>query len=247
MIRVIVVGAKGRMGAMACDELGRSREFHVAARIGRGDDLAGAIEGENPDAVLELSTPASAGANALVSLERAVPVVVGATGLKDAEVEAIRAAAHEVGAMIVPNFAIGAVLMMRLSALAARWLPDAEIVETHHERKADAPSGTALRTAELIAEARRKSRTYLPDPLLKIEGARGGRHRDVPIHSLRLPGHVAHQEVVFGAPGESLTIRHDAIDRTCYAPGIELALRRVLRLEQLEIGLDAALFEGVNA
>lgn len=245
-IRVVVVGASGRMGSMAVTELGRSSEFDVVAKIGRGDDLATALEDRNPDAVLELSLPSSAGTNALIALEHAVPVVIGATGLKDDEVTAIRQSAIGVGAMIVPNFAIGAVLMMRLSALAARWLPDAEIVETHHEKKADAPSGTALRTAELISEARRKSPTFLPEPILKFPGARGGSYRDVPVHSLRLPGHVAHQSVVFGAPGESLTIRHDAIDRTCYAPGIMLALRRVMRLEELEIGLDTALFEGVS-
>lgn len=246
MIKVIVVGASGRMGSMACAELTRANGFQVVAKIGRGDDLAKALEEGNPDVVLELSLPGSAGQNALIALEHAVPVVIGATGLKDDEVAAIRQAAVEVGAMIVPNFAIGAVLMMRLSALAARWLPDAEIVETHHEKKADSPSGTALRTAELISEARRTAPTYLPEPILKVPGARGGKYRDVPVHSLRLPGHVAHQSVVFGAPGESLTIRHDAIDRTCYAPGIMLALRRVMRLESLEIGLDAALFEGVS-
>lgn len=246
MIRVVVVGATGRMGSMACTELGRADGFTVVAQIGRGGDLTEAVEERNPDVVLELSLPSSAGKNAMIALEHAVPVVVGATGLKDDEVAAIRGAAVDVGAMIVPNFAIGAVLMMRLSALAARWLPDAEIVETHHEKKADAPSGTALRTAELISEARRTAPTFLPEPILKVPGARGGKYRDVPVHSLRLPGHVAHQSVVFGAPGESLTIRHDAIDRNCYAPGIMLALRRVMRLEELEIGLDAALFEGVS-
>ena len=229
---------------MAVAELGRAPGFDLVGQVRRGDDLARIVEESNPDVVLELTVPSSAGANALICLERAVPVVVGATGLKDVEVEAIRVAAREVGAMIVPNFAIGAVLMMRLSALAARWMPDAEIVETHHEKKADAPSGTALRTAELISQARRKSPVPLPDPVLKTPGARGGSHEGVPVHSLRLPGHVAHQSVVFGAPGESLTIRHDAIDRTCYAPGILLALRRVMQLEELEIGLDAALFEG---
>ena len=233
-----MVGAGGRMGRMACEALAGDREFEVVARVGRGDDLASAVETREPDAVLELSLPSSAGANALVALERAVPVVVGATGLSAEETDRIRAAAHEVGAMIVPNFAIGAVLMMRMAAIAARWYPDAEIVETHHERKADAPSGTAIETARRIAAARRGT-PGLPTPDL---ASRGETYGAVPVHSLRLPGHVAHQSVVFGGPGESLTVRHDALDRTCYAPGIKLALRRVRKLEALEIGLDGALF-----
>ncbi len=238
-LRTIVVGAYGRMGRMACEALEEDPEFAVVARIGRGDDLAAAVEGTEPDAVLELSLPGSAGANALVALERAVPVVVGATGLSAEDVARIRAAAGEVGAMIVPNFAVGAVLMMRMAEIAARWMPDAEIVETHHERKADAPSGTALATADRIARARRRSPGLASSPL----PARGEDGEGVPVHSVRLPGFVAEQAVVFGGPGESLTIRHAAIDRTCYAPGMKLALKRVRRLEGLEIGLDGALFE----
>ncbi|MER3496382.1 MAG: hypothetical protein C4320_06055 [Armatimonadota bacterium] len=135
-------------------------------------------------------------------------------------------------------------LMMRFAALAARWMPDAEILEIHHEKKADAPSGTAMRTAEIIDSARREMPTTRPVSTVLVPGARGGTHANVPIHSMRLPGHVAAQQVIFGAAGESLTLRHDVLDRNVYSAGILLALRRVKTLDQLEVGLESALFAG---
>jgi 4-hydroxy-tetrahydrodipicolinate reductase len=131
---------------------------------------------------------------------------------------------------------------MRFSQIAAKWLPDAEIIEFHHDRKEDAPSGTAMLTAQLIAEARTSEPTRLPRPAIKAEGARGGRVSEIPVHSIRLPGFMAHQEVVFGSPGEVLQIRHDSTDRAAYMNGVRLAVRHVRSLDGFVVGLDKILF-----
>ena len=143
-----------------------------------------------------------------------------------------------VGGVLVPNFAIGAVLMMRFAQEAARWLPDAEVIEMHHDRKIDAPSGTGIRTAELISEARTKQKRPDPTTKLKHEGARGALVADVKVHSVRLPGLVAHQQVLFGGEGELLTIKHDSLSRASFMQGVKLAIRKVRDLDTFAIGLD---------
>jgi len=258
MIRVVVVGAGGRMGREALRALSADQDFEVAAAIVRDPssvselegfspeaDLAAALEREKPDVVLDLSRAPAAFDTALAALSRGIPVVSGVTGISDAVLLDLRnlTADHLTPMLVVPNFAIGAVLMMRFAELAANWIPDAEIIELHHEKKVDAPSGTAMLTAQRIAAARSNAPTAPATTVIKAEGARGGDVDGVPVHSVRLPGLLAHQEVMFGAPGEVLTIRHDAADRSVYMPGVKLCLRRVASLSGLTIGMDSLLFE----
>ncbi|MEA2461220.1 MAG: 4-hydroxy-tetrahydrodipicolinate reductase [Actinomycetota bacterium] len=219
MIKVGVIGAEGRMGSEVCRAVEADPDLDLVARVGRSDDLT-TLGSSGCEVAVEFTEPASVKANTLSCLTQGIHVVVGATGLTDPDLQEIEAAAreHGVSAFIAPNFALGAVLMMRFAAEAARHFRSAEIIERHHERKLDAPSGTAKRTASLMEES--------------------GFDGDVPIHSVRLPGLVAHQEVVFGAPGETLTIKHDSIDRTSFMPGVVLAIKKVSALPPLTVGLE---------
>lgn len=226
MIRVVASGAAGRMGQAVCEAVDGAEDMQLTGRADPvlGSELADLLP--EADVVVDFSTPDTALANAVASLEAGVHIVIGTTGF---ELEALRTAAEaarlqglRANAFVAPNFAIGAVLMMRFAAEAAAHLRECEIIELHHQRKVDAPSGTAKRTAELITAA--------------------GGHVHEPIHSVRLPGLVAHQEVLFGGQGETLTIRHDSIDRSSFMPGVLLAVRRVGALEQpLTVGLEALL------
>jgi len=206
--------------------------------------LEGAISEAKAHVLLDFTQPEAAVPNALAALRAGVSPVVGTSGIGEKGLSDLRAECEKTGvpAMVVPNFAIGAVLMMRFAEEAARWLPDAEIVEMHHNRKADAPSGTAMLTAERIASARTGDPQPDPTRSVKAPGARGGSHLGVPVHSVRLPGLLAHQCVLFGGPGEALTIRHDSLDRSSFMPGVLLAIRSVRGLSGLVVGLDSLLF-----
>lgn len=252
-MRVVVIGAAGKMGREALKALTSEHGFEVVSTVVRSTaiegfandpDLVTAVARTQPDAVLDLSLAAAARGNAEVALSNRLPYVSGVTGITEADLTAIEGWTREFDtpAMIVPNFAIGAVLMMRFAEMAARWLPDAEVIERHHEMKLDAPSGTAMLTAQRIGHARTTPGTVPPTQTFKAEGARGGTVEGVPVHSLRLPGSLAHQEVFFGAPGETLVIRHDAADRSVYMPGIRLCLNRVASLKGLTFGMDDLLF-----
>ncbi|MFN8176152.1 MAG: dihydrodipicolinate reductase C-terminal domain-containing protein [Solirubrobacteraceae bacterium] len=202
MIRVAVAGAAGRMGATVCEAVEAAGDMELT---GRADPALGSALADvlgDADVVVDFTTPDTALDNARACLQAGVHVVIGTTGFDPAALEGVGSA----NAFVAPNFAIGAVLMMRFATEAARHMRAAEIVELHHDGKLDAPSGTAARTASLMREA-------------------GG--RDVPIHSVRLPGLVAHQEVILGGEGETLTIRHDSLDRRSFMPGVLLAVRRV--------------------
>ena len=217
-IRVAVSGAAGLMGSTVCRAVEAAADMTLTGRAdpALGVSLAGVLPGA--DVVVDFTTPETAVANARACLEAGVHCVTGTTGADYSELAGVGTA----NLFFAPNFAIGAVLMMEAARLAAPHMPECEIVELHHDRKLDAPSGTALRTAEMIAAA-------------------GGRVHE-PIHSVRLPGLVAHQEVVFGAEGQTLTIRHDSIDRRSFMPGVLLAVRRVGELEEpLTVGLEALL------
>ena len=196
------------------------------------------------DVLVDLSHHSVAADHAEAALARGAAVVVGCTGLTPESLARIGTAAESAGrgVLIVPNFSVGAVLMMHFAEIAAAWMPDAEILELHHERKEDAPSGTAMLTARLVAEARREAPRELPEPFLKAEGARGASVEGIPVHSVRLPGYLAHQQVMFGAPGESLTIRHDSMDRASFMPGVRLAARAVIGMRGVTVGLDKVLF-----
>jgi 4-hydroxy-tetrahydrodipicolinate reductase len=221
VIRVGVSGAAGRMGQTVCAAVDGAEGMELAAKAdpALGVQLADVL-GE-VDVVVDFSTPETAPANASACLGAGVHVVVGTTGF---DLEALREAAEASAAncFVAPNFAIGAVLQMEVARTIARHMPECEIVELHHDRKVDAPSGTAKRTAELI------------------EGAGGNVHR--PIHSVRLPGLVAHQEVIFGGEGQTLALRHDSIDRVSFMPGVLLAVRKVPDLpERFTVGLEKLL------
>jgi 4-hydroxy-tetrahydrodipicolinate reductase len=222
MITVGVAGAAGRMGQAVCAAVEAAQDLELVARADPELDttLDAVLGDQRPDVVVDFTVPDSAYANAHLSLERGTHVVVGTTGITDEQLAELGAFADasEANCFIAPNFAIGAVLMMQAAKLIAPHMPDCEIVELHHEQKLDAPSGTAKRTARLIAEA-------------------GGRN-DPPIHSVRLPGLVAHQEVIFGGLGETLTIRHDSLSRESFMPGVLLAVRRVAGIDGLVVGLE---------
>ncbi len=215
MIRVAVAGAAGRMGQAACGAVDNAHDMTLVARAdpAAGTTVTEAI-GQRPEVLIDFTIPGTALANAREAVAAGVHVVIGTTGFNPGELEIFRGA--DANVFVAPNFAIGAVLMMRFAAEAARHMRAAEIIELHHDGKLDAPSGTAVRTAALMQAAR--------DP----DGAGGD--AAIPIHSVRLPGLVAHQEVILGDVGQTLTIRHDSIDRESFMPGVLLAVRRVARL-----------------
>jgi len=225
------------MGAVACAAVEGDPRMELVARIGREDPIEGAAAA-GAEVAVELSVPAAVLANTAALLDAGVHAVVGASGLAEQDLADLERRTGRSNCVIVPNFSVGAVLLMRLAAEAARHLPDVEITELHHERKLDAPSGTALATARRIAASRAVT-PVVPGP----PGApsRGLVVEGIPIHSVRLPGLVASQEVVFGGPGQTLTLRHDTVDRSAFVPGILLAIRRVGELPGLTVGLDALL------
>jgi 4-hydroxy-tetrahydrodipicolinate reductase len=215
-IRVAVAGAAGRMGQTVCRAVEAADDLELTGRADPALDTPVADVLANADVLVDFTVPTSAVANAREAVAAGVHVVIGTTGFDPAELTAVRGA----NVFIAPNFAIGAVLMMQFAVQAAPHMAKAEIIELHHDRKVDAPSGTAARTAGLIADA-------------------SGRDEAPPIHSVRLPGLVAHQEVIFGDVGQTLTIRHDSIDRESFMPGVLLAIRRVGGLsESPVVGLE---------
>ena len=254
MIRVLVSGAAGRMGrevvraVLAEDDLelvAAVDPAHAGEALGEGTDLeiagylAAALAEVKPDVVVDFTHPSAVEANIRTTLAAGVDCVVGTTGLSEAALHALAAEIPDGTCLFVaPNFAIGAVLMMRFAADAARFMPHVELIELHHDRKADAPSGTALRTASLIADARASVPPTPGRETEVAEGARGALVHDVTVHSVRLPGLVAHQEVLFGGQGQTLSIRHDSIDRTSFMPGVVLAVRKVGARSGLVVGLE---------
>lgn len=230
LLTVAVSGAAGRMGLEVVQAVDSAPDMTLVVRADYGDDLAALLAQNRPVALVDFTVPEAVLGNIETALAHGVVPIVGTTGLGPSEVEHVRelCRTHHLGALVAPNFAIGAILMMRFCQEAARYLPDAEIIEMHHERKLDAPSGTAAKTAEMIAEGRQGlSPTALPAGAFeKIPGSRGGKGvGDVPVHSVRLPGFVASQMVIFGGLGQTLTIRHDSLDRKSFMPGVLLALR----------------------
>jgi 4-hydroxy-tetrahydrodipicolinate reductase len=235
--RVAVVGAYGRMGSTTCEAVQGDPDLDLVARIG-SDDALEAVVAAGATVAVEFTTPATVRDNTAWLLEHDVHVVVGTSGLSDDDVAGLEKMTGAGHCMVVPNFAIGAVLMMRLAEEVAAHLPQAEIIEAHHEGKIDAPSGTALRTAARIAAGRR---TQVTVPGVAGNAARGLRTDDVPVHSVRLPGVVASQSVIFGGPGQTLTVRHDSIDRRSFMPGVLMAVKAIADHPGLTVGLDALL------
>jgi len=241
-IGIIVNGAQGKMGQLACAAIQEHSEFELLAGLGRSDDLKQAIGDLGADIVVDLTRADSAYQNTLTIIKQGAHPVIGTSGLLDAQIDELRAlcAAEKLGGLIVPNFSIAAVLMMQFAAKAAHYLPDVEIVEAHHPAKAEAPSGTAIKTADVIAKARTQA-ANLPDCQEILPGALGALHHDVRIHSMRLPGTLAQQDVIFGQLGETLTLRHQTMDRLSFMPGVLLACQKVQELDSLVYGLDQLL------
>jgi 4-hydroxy-tetrahydrodipicolinate reductase len=244
-IRVGVLGARGRMGGEVCKAVESSRDMELVAMIDQGDWLFNASDA-GAEVVVDFTNPDVVMDHVHWAIDQNINVVVGTTGFTESRLDRIRHWLEhkpDLGVIIAPNFAVGAVLMMEFAARAARLFDSAEIIEEHHPNKLDAPSGTALRTAAIIAEARAAAgKDKMPDATASaVDGARGADIDGVRVHSVRASGLVAHQEVLFGAAGETLTIRHDSYDRVSYMPGVLLAIRQVLQRPGLTIGLDTLL------
>ncbi|AEG60173.1 4-hydroxy-tetrahydrodipicolinate reductase [Desulforamulus ruminis] len=265
MIKVVVSGALGKMGLESCKAVANADGLLLVGAvdhqgigdcigplIGRPDvdvTLSGNLEEvllyQKPDVLIDFTRPGAVQGNIELALKHGVRPVVGTTGMSTQEIEHFTALAQskKIGGLIAPNFAIGALLMMKFAAEAAKYFPNVEIIELHHDQKVDAPSGTALKTAEIITSVRGNRPQGMPSEFEKIQGVRGGNYEGMRIHSVRLPGLVAHQEVILGDIGQTLTIRHDSISRESFMPGLIMAVRKVVNLEHLVYGLENLLFQ----
>jgi len=248
-IPVVVNGAHGKMGSTAIEAVGQAEDLELIASLDIEDDLSAFLKEHPGSVVVDFTHPSSAFDNARTILLGGCHGVIGTTGFTQTQITELEleCAGTSHGFFIAPNFAVGAVLMMRFAAQAARHMERAEIIELHHPGKADAPSGTAVKTAQVMAESRKEG--GLPpfegpdaDKDL-IPGSRGANHEGIRLHAVRMEGMLANQEVILGAPGQTLTIRHDSIDRWCFMPGVILACRKVRDLKGLVVGLDQLLFD----
>lgn len=241
MIKVGVLGARGRMGAEVVKAVSDASDLELVAALDLGDSLNLLIS-SGAEVVVDFTTPDSVMANLEFLITKNINAVIGTTGFDEARITTIKKllAQSKSGVLIAPNFAIGAVLMMEFATKAAQYFESAEIIELHHPNKVDAPSGTAARTAELMTQARKEAgRAPMPDATTtSLDGARGATVGDIPVHSVRLRGLVAHQEVLLGGIGETLSIRHDSIDRVGFMPGVLLGVRQVVTHPGLTFGLE---------
>jgi 4-hydroxy-tetrahydrodipicolinate reductase len=244
-LKVGVLGALGKVGREVCTAVEGADDLELVARIDAGDDLQELLEA-GAEAVVDFTHPEVVMGNLEFCVGHGIHAVVGTTGFDDERLEALRGWLAEqpgTGVLVAPNFSIGAVLMMRFAAEAAPFYESVEIVELHHPDKADAPSGTARRTAQLVAAARAEAGSPpVPDATsTALDGARGAVVEGIHVHGLRVRGLVAHQEVILGSPGETLTIRHDSLDRVSFTPGVLLGLREIAGHPGLNIGLETFL------
>jgi 4-hydroxy-tetrahydrodipicolinate reductase len=241
-MKVAVLGAKGRMGAETVAAIESASDLTLSSALDLGDSLDQLIK-TGTEVIVDFTHPDSVMKNLEFAITNGIHVVVGTTGFDDkklSELKNLLSKNTKVGALIAPNFGLGAVLMMQFSQKAAQYFESVEIIELHHANKVDAPSGTAIRTAELITDARKQSKIgAMPDASKTIiPGARGAKVGDVPIHSVRSHGYVAHQEVIFGDAGETLSIRHDSINRAGFMPGVLIGVRNVAKHPGLTVGLE---------
>jgi 4-hydroxy-tetrahydrodipicolinate reductase len=245
-VRVAVVGAAGKMGAATCAAIEADPDTTLVGRADLGDDLVSLLAESEADVLVDFTHPDAVMATIEAAVGAGVHCVVGTTGFTDARLVSVQGwldANPGVGVLVAPNFSVGAVLMMRFAEAAAPFFDSVEVIELHHPGKADAPSGTAARTARRVAAARRAAgRPPAPDATVDaLDGARGAEVDGVPVHSVRLAGLVAHQEVLLGGSGEMLTIRHDSLDRSSFMPGVLLGVRWVRDHPGLTIGIEPAL------
>ena len=236
-IKVIVAGFKGRMGSTAVEMVKGDDELTLAALL---DPFAAEKEVDGVPVFTDKADLVGFDANTHFALENGFAPVVGTTGFTEAQIQKLTDLSKDksIGGLIAPNFAIGAILLMKFAAEASKYFPDLEIIELHHDKKKDAPSGTAVKTAELIREVRESKRQGAEDEMETLAGARGAEFDGFRIHSVRLPGLVAHQEVIFGAQGEGLTLRHDSYDRISFMGGVNLGIKEVVKRDQLVYGLE---------
>ena len=241
MIKVGVLGARGRMGSEVVKAVNEASDLELVAALDLGDSLD-ALVSNGAQVVVDFTTPDSVMANLEFLISQNINAVIGTTGFDDARITKIKSllASSKSGVLIAPNFAIGAVLMMEFATKAAKYFESAEIIELHHPNKVDAPSGTAARTADLMSKARKEAGLApMPDATTSsLDGARGATVGDIPVHSVRVRGLVAHQEVLLGGIGETLSIRHDSIDRVGFMPGVLLGVRQVVTHPGLTFGLE---------
>ncbi|MGE6489829.1 4-hydroxy-tetrahydrodipicolinate reductase [Paenisporosarcina sp. NPDC076898] len=261
MIRVAIGGPRGKMGQEAVhtvmnnenmelvavldhkeigDLLSESPEFPASYDVPVFLDLESLISSIKPDVFVDLTTPHQVFEHTMMCLQNAVRPVIGTTGFSEEQLELCTKIAkdNELGCIVAPNFAIGAVLMMKFAAMAAAYFPDVEIIEMHHDQKLDAPSGTAYKTAQMIAEVRPSHKQGHPSEEVTLPGARGASYDGIPIHSVRLPGLVAHQQVMFGGEGQLFTLRHDSLNRQSFMSGVTFSINQVMDLKKLVYGLE---------
>ena len=241
-IKVAVLGSKGRMGAEVVKAVTNASDLELVASIDQNDDF-NIVKNSGAQVAVDFTTPDVVMKNLKLLIELGISPVVGTTGFteeKIAQLQKMLDAKNGVSLRLVPNFSIGAILMMRFAKAATKFYDSAEIIEYHHPQKVDAPSGTAIRTAQIIAEERKANNLAKnPDATAsEISGARGSKIDGIPVHAVRMPGLVAHQEVIFGSLGETLTIRHDSFDRESFMPGVLLAIRNIAKKPGLTIGID---------
>lgn len=259
-VKIVIAGPRGRMGKEAVYLTGRTDNFELVGVLDhkyegqRLNELEGftgydvpiytdietCLKTEEPDVLIDLTTPEYGMYHAKTALNYGVRPVVGTTGFTDQDLAELEALCEDVdrGCIIAPNFALGAVLMMKFSKMAAKYFENVEIIELHHDQKLDAPSGTALKTAQLIGEVREPKKQGHANEKETIAGARGADYEGMRIHSVRLPGLIAHQQVLFGADGESLTLKHDSYNRTSFMSGVKFAVEEVLKANVLIYGLE---------
>jgi 4-hydroxy-tetrahydrodipicolinate reductase len=250
-IKITIAGPRGRMGEEAVKLVEETEHFQLISMLDRKQpekettvpvftNIEECFRSEKPDVLIDLTTPEVGYVHTKTALEYGVRPVVGTTGFTSVELEELKAISEEkqLGCIIAPNFAIGAVLMMKFSKMAAKYFEDVEILEMHHDQKLDAPSGTAVKTAEMIREQRNLKQQGHPNEKETIDGARGANIDGMHIHSIRLPGLVAHQQVMFGADGQALTIKHDSFHRGSFMSGVKVCVDTIMNLETLVYGLE---------
>jgi len=259
-INIVLAGPRGKMGTEAIKMITSEEKFHLIACIDRKnngkslneinyvcentvpiyENAKACFEEMKPDVFVDLTVPQKGFEHTKLALQHNIRAVVGTSGFTEEQIDelSLLAEQNKTGCIIAPNFALGAVLMMLFSKMAAKYFPDVEIIEKHHDKKVDAPSGTALKTVEMIKESRDPKKQGHPEEFELIEGSRGGEVEGIRVHSMRLPGLVAHQEVVFGSKSQLLTIKHDSFHRESFMDGLKLGINEVIKLQKLVYGLE---------
>lgn len=259
-VKIVIAGPRGRMGREAVNLVETTEHFELVAAIDHKNDglklseldgfpnldipiytdLEKCLQNIKADVLIDLTTPEVGMTHTRTALNHNVRPVVGTTGFSKSDLEELEAACREkeIGCIIAPNFAIGAVLMMKFSQLAAKYFADAEIIEMHHDQKLDAPSGTAVKTAQMISEVRETKVQGHPNEKETLAGARGAEYEGMRIHSVRLPGLIAHQQVMFGSDGQTLTLRHDSYHRGSFMSGVKVAVETVMKINTFVYGLE---------